>query len=109
MKKILFVLAIALFLLSCQKENTVIAEIPEWLEPRIVELENSDACFACSITRYTYHEEFYYSVYCGHWSCVMCEVYDSNGNRIVDEEQLDYEDFFENRKDETVIWNCPVE
>ena len=111
MKQFFFLLAFTFLLSSCQKEDDdrVNPAIPKWLEPRIEALENSEACFACSVTRYTYHDEFYYSVYCGHWSCVMCEVYDSDGNRIADEQQLDYQDFLENRTDETVVWNCPDE
>ena len=61
--------------MSCEKEDTPNTEIPEWLQPRIEELENFDFCFDCSLTQITYQDEYYYHIYCGLWSCMYCELY----------------------------------
>ncbi len=106
MRHFYFISFLFIFLVSCEKEETPNSEIPEWLEPRIEELENSKLCWGCSITRYTYHNEFYYNIYCGYMSCFFCELYDDNGELVC--EDFDFEDFIANKKDEVIIWGCSI-
>lgn len=108
MKKFYLISFLFIFLASCEKEETTNTEIPEWLEPRIEKLENSEHCFDCSLTRITYQKEYYYHIYCGHWSCSHCELYSDNGKLVSEIEGFDFEDFFTNKKDEIVLWNCPT-
>ena len=108
MKPFYFLLVFALFLFSCDKEETPDPEIPEWLEPRIEELKNGEACASCSVKRYTIKGEYYYTVSCGIWSCNFpCELYNKQGHRIQNEDDFDRIDFRNNKTDETLIWKCP--
>ena len=107
MKNLYIISFLFIFLASCEKEDTLNSEIPEWIKPRIVELENFEHCFGCSLTRITYKNEYYYHIYCGLWSCSHCEMYSDNGKLVREIEGFDFEDFFANKKDEVVLWSCP--
>ena len=106
MQKLHLILFLFVFLASCEKEDTLNSEIPEWIKPRIEELENSEHCLDCSLTRITYQKEYYYNIYCGFWSCVYCELYNNNGKLVSEVEGFDFEDFFTNKKDAVVLWRC---
>lgn len=104
MKNLLLLPLLLFFLVSCQKDE-LNTEIPEWLQPRIEELDKSSNCFDCELTRYTFNDEFYYHIYCGYWSCLYCELYNKNGN-LVEWGVTDFNDFMSEKKDELVIWSC---
>lgn len=107
MKPFYLILIFAFFLFSCDKDEIPDSEIPEWLEPRIEELKTSEQhCWSCNITRYKYNDNYYYNVYCGYWSCMFCEFYDSNGKLVDESEDFNFEDFLTNKKEETIIWSC---
>ncbi|NQU53186.1 MAG: hypothetical protein HQ522_11680 [Bacteroidetes bacterium] len=108
MKYFCFLLLFTFFLISCEEEEeTPDIEIPEWLEPRIEELENWEACATCSVKRYTFKGEYYYTVSCGIWSCSFpCELYNEQGHRIQNEDQFDINNFRNNKINETEIWRC---
>ena len=105
MNKIINFLAVILFLISCQKEEVVVSQVPDWFVPIIQNLENSGQCFDCSITRITYNNKTYYHLYCGLWSCMYCNLFDSQGN-LVEWKEGEFDDFLKNKKDDTVIWQC---
>jgi len=104
MKYLLFSSLLLLFLVSCQKEE-LNEEIPEWFYPRIEALENSGECYGCTLTKILYNNSIYYDLYCGYWSCMYCNLYDSNGN-LVEWDVDDFNNFLENKKDEEIIWRC---
>lgn len=106
MRYLLFISLLLLSFISCQKEE-LNEEIPEWLQPRIEELENSDYCFDCKVTRYMYNEIYYFHVYCGLWSCMYCELYDEQGNLVQSAQSFDFEDFLAKKTDELIVWSCP--
>jgi hypothetical protein len=98
---------VTLLILSCNKEETPVAENPDWLEIQIQELEtNEQHCWDCEITRYTYNNEYYYNIYCGYWSCIFCKLYNSNGQLTSEIEEFDFEEFHSSYDNETVIWSC---
>jgi len=108
MKRIAFLVLFSAFLFSCDKDESPNPEIPNWIKPRIEELENSGQCFGCNVTRYTYKNEYYYSVYCGYWSCMFCEVYNSTGQNLQELDNFAFEDFISNRNNEIILWSCPT-
>ena len=105
MKNLYLISFLFIFLASCEKEETPKPEIPEWLEPRIEEIESMNLCATCSISRTNYQNQLYYHVYCGIWSCSHCEVYNSSGN-LVDWSKINFEDFAESEKNAITIWSC---
>lgn len=104
MKNHLLIILLLLFLVSCQKEE-LNEEIPEWLKPRIEELQNSGECFGCTLAKISFNNSIYYNLYCGYWSCMYFNFYDNNGN-LVEWNVVDFNNFLENNKNETIIWSC---
>lgn len=101
----LYLISILVLFLSCQKEETLIPNVPNWFLPQIEELEKSGECFDCTITQITYNNKTYYNLYCGLMSCVYCYLYDSTGkHKEWDTEE--FNNFLKNKKDEIVIWKC---
>lgn len=93
-------------LLSCQKEEFLDSEIPQWLKPRIEEINNSDQCKLYFVDRYMYKNKYYYDVVNTGINCILCEVYDSQGNLVNFEENEDIV-FLNKRYDRKTIWICP--
>lgn len=110
MKAFFILLLFTALIFSCQKEEPLKNEylhLPEWLQQQIREIENSDTdCFACSITRYTYQEKYYYNYYCSYSSCYMCNLRSEQGKLIEESDSLDFNDFLTTYTDETVVWSC---
>ena len=105
MKKIFLIAVTFLLSLSCQKDEISEPVIPEWLKPKIENFEKPGQCYGCSVTRIEYNNQWYYHLYCGIWSCMYCQLYNSEGN-LVSWDQEQFNDFFRMKKNETVIWQC---
>jgi hypothetical protein len=105
MKSFCLLLLTSFFLFSCEKEEVSETNVPDWFQPTIEELENSGECFGCTITKIPYNGEIYYHLYCGYWSCMYCNLYDSRGN-LVDWDQEKFDHFLENKSEGEVIWKC---
>ena len=95
----------AFLFFSCNKEEATETTIPEWFWPAIEELEKSGDCYGCSITQITYEKCTYYNLYCGFWSCMYCNLFDSEGNHI-NWETEEFNKFLSEKKDERIIWEC---
>ena len=106
MNKIVLISILLILFISCKKEETPETEIPEWFLPQIEELENSNQCFGCTITRLSYNNSTYYDLYCSYWSTLYRHLYDSEGNHIEWDNIEDYNHFMANKMDEKVIWKC---
>jgi len=105
MRKLHFILIILLLSIACEKREAAPVETPDWLQPRIEELE-ATGCDGCSIIRYTYKEEFFYQVLCNSWSCIDCELYHYNGDPVVWGEYMNHADFDQNKDRPIKIWEC---
>lgn len=89
-----FVSFLALGFLACSRdeENTIVNEydeLPAWLIPQAKELEESfknfdgDPSLLYNISRATgVHGETVYHIYRIYDSCLMCNLYDKNGNLV---------------------------
>ena len=106
MNKVYLITLLLFLFISCEKEETPVAEVPEWFRPQIEEMENSNQCFGCTITKLTYKDSTYYDLYCSYWSTRYRHLYDSEGNHIEWDNIEDFNDFYANKKDETIIWKC---
>ena len=105
MNKLYLITFIFLFLISCQKEETLNPDIPDWFLPQIEELEKSGQCYGCTITQITFNSKMYYHLYCGYWSCMYCNIYDNNG-KLVEWVAEEFNNFLQNKNNEIVIWKC---
>lgn len=105
MKKILLLFFVALTILSCEEREPDPILVPEWLHPRLQELEAGGDCFGCTVQRWTYNEEYFYHLYCSYWSCSDCEIYHHDG-RPVDWELIDRVDFNANKYRPVKVWEC---
>lgn len=102
----LYLVSLLLFLfISCNEDETPQKEIPEWIQPIIENLDNSGECYGCSLAEINYNNKTYYHLYCSYWSCMYCNLYDSNGN-TVEWETEDFSSFLTNKSDDVVIWRC---
>ena len=106
MKKFFYIFFLLLAFVSCEDREPDPVLVPEWLKPRLEELENSGDCFSCSVQRWTYNDEFFYHVYCGYWSCLECEVYRYNGDLVTWDGDVDHAGFTQNKRRPMKIWEC---
>ena len=106
LKNWILILLLAIVVVSCEDREPEAVIVPEWLKPRLEELENSGNCFGCQVQRWTYNDEYFYHVYCGYWSCSNCEIYNYNGDLVVWGEGIDHLDFDNNKKRPIKVWEC---
>ncbi len=106
MKKLfLFLLALLIFC-TCEKQSSDNRN-PEWLDELILEMEGNPYYFGSYISRYTWNGDFFYEITIPVSSCMYCDIYDIDGNRINWQEN-DINDYLENRKDKVLIWHDPL-
>lgn len=109
MQKFLYISLIIVALLACEDREPEPIIVPEWIEPRLAELENSGECDGCQVQRWTYNEEYFYVLYCSYWSCLNCEVYHYDGTLVEWGETVDPVDFDINKHRPIKIWECDDE
>ena len=105
MKRLIIPALIFLFLISCQKEDTPILDIPDWFLPQIGKLEKSGECAGCTITQITFNSNIYYHLYCSYSSCMYCNLFDENG-KLVEWDTDEFNNFLANKYNEKIIWKC---
>ena len=102
----MFILLISLFFtLSCKKDTSPISpiETPEWLLNYIEQIEDDPFYRNGIIYLYRWKEDYYYDVLSRYRSCIVCEVYYSNGELV----SWDYKsvvDYTANRKKIKIVW-----
>ena len=105
MKRYMFLLFLLVAFISCEDREPQAVLVPEWIKPRLAELDNSGDCVGCTVQRWTYREEYYYHLYCNYWSCLDCEIYRYDGT-LVDWTLIDHADFDANKSRPAKIWEC---
>ena len=95
-------------ILGCQKNNAVNTfnyekDTPVWLREKIDSISTQKIYALTKVYRYELHNKYIYYFKIPLSSCVYCEVYDSNGNKIQfnDEKVSDFE---KNKKNEVLVW-----
>ena len=98
-----------LLLVACDKDDDPSSqELPQWLQEEINGLVSSSSkinlCDVCNVDFIEFNGKRYYDLYCGHWSCRYCHLYDEDGI-LVEWSQEDWGDFIETHK---VIRTVPM-
>jgi len=102
---------LSLMFLGCHKDIAVEPfnynkDTPDWLKAKISLMSNDSSSFytQTKVYRYIWHNEFIYHISIPLSSCVYCELYDQNGNKVQIVNDAMLQDFLKNRKDEILIW-----
>lgn len=104
MKHVILLSFLLTFLVSCEKtELPYIPENPEWLEQKINELEDGPSYGGIKINIFLWNNEYYYHILNPISSCMFCELFSYQGEKIVWAEGM-LNDFFENGKFIVCIW-----
>jgi len=102
--KSLAILFISLVLLSACEKERYDDKNPKWLDQMIQEMENNPYYTGSSIERYTWKNNYYYEFTIPLSSCLYCDVYNFDGDRI-DWQKNDIDDYLANRTYRVLIWN----
>ncbi len=109
MSKVIFisVLLFAAFV-GCQKNNAVEPfnyerDTPLWLKVKIDSMSTNQEYFGTEVYRYEWNGKFVYHITSIINSCMFCDVFDQNGNKIqlTSEDVLDFQ---QNKKNEVLVW-----
>ncbi len=110
MIKILFVASlIILSAINCQEENVnepfnYESDTPEWLMNKIDSMSVNREYRGTKIFRYEWKNMFVYHISIPIRSCALCELYDHYGNIIQLINKATLEDFLNNKRNETLVW-----
>lgn len=78
---------------------------PTWFMELLDEVEKNPQCyFGSVIYRYEYNSDYYFLLEIPISSCSDCRTYDCYGNLIEWSSQIDFQNYFNNRTDKTIIW-----
>ncbi len=102
MKKYILVILIIAFIFGCKKENNEIS-LPDWMQNMTDTLETNDYYWGSKIHRHEWKTNYYYHLEIPLSSCAYCNVYEENG-KSVDWEIENVEDYWENKKNEKIMW-----
>lgn len=105
MNRVFIVVVFILLVCACEEREVQDPQVPEWLQPRVTELENSGECFGCTLRRITFQDRFYFHIYCSYWSCSHCEVYEEDGT-LVDWKKMDFNEFLTEQTSPVILWEC---
>ena len=112
-RQTLFVTTVLCFfiLVSCQKESgqepfNYANDTPSWLKDRIAIMSNDTTRLYAQtkVYRYNWHSAFVYYISIPLSSCMYCDVYDQEGNRIQFTGDAMLQDFLNTRSNEVLIW-----
>ena len=98
--KYLFILWIMLNLLfaACKDDEKDPVVLPEAIQQVVNESEtDNDLCEICNVEIFEFEGKHYYNLYCAHWSCLYCNLYDENGD-LVSGEDFNFSGFLEQKK-----------
>ena len=112
LKRIVFIsFFLSLMFLGCHKDNAVEPfnydkDVPVWLKAKISLMSSDTANFyyGTKVYRYSWNQVIIYYFSIPLSSCMYCELYDQNGNKVQIVNDAMLQDFLKNRKDEILIW-----
>ena len=82
MKKHLILFVFASIMWSCSDKESVAKDIPGWLQVKISEIQKYDKPFDYQVTEYSINQTTYYNISIIYQSCMLCDVYDKEGNKV---------------------------
>jgi hypothetical protein len=116
MYKNFIIFSFLLFILyNCQINNDISdpydyeKDTPTWLKSKIDTISNStNFYFGTKVYRYTYERSYIYYIMVPLSSCVYCELYNQNGDKIHFRNDDEFEDFINKRRNEVLIWEWEI-
>jgi hypothetical protein len=100
-----FIILVLSSLPACERNEA--PTIPGWLSAKIAEMEDEPFYALALVVRHEWKSGYYYYVNIPLSSCMYCDVYDAEGNKINwDIESLD--DYLRHRTNETLIWKREI-
>lgn len=104
---ILFLLLVVLS--SCKKDNSVEPynyerDTPAWLKAKIDSISTNHFYHGSKVYRHIWHNNYTYYFFIPLSSCMYCEVYYANGDKIKFTDTNMGQDYVNNRKAEVLIW-----
>lgn len=106
MKKYMIFILFVFIILACEKKESMNVDAPLWLNEMVNDMESESTYIAAEFWRYSWNGDYYYELTSPIFSCLYCNVFDSQGNRM-DWEIANLDDFIKDRKDKTFIWKEP--
>lgn len=102
MKHLLIFFILLFATLSCSRNDDDFPENPGWLNDRIAQME-LNAIPGTEVIAYQWMDGYYYHIMNPVSSCLLCDVYDYSGNKIVWTDE-DFIDFHTHGKMVKVVW-----
>ena len=112
-KRIIFISGVLLsfIIVSCKKDSGVepfdyARDTPLWLKEKITVMSNDTTHFYAmtKVYRYQWNAVFIYHISIPLSSCMYCELYDQNGNRMQISNDVMLQHFLGTRTGEILIW-----
>lgn len=110
MLKIIFVSSFIIFsFISCQEGNisepfNYVSDTPSWLKDKIDNMSANPEYFGTKVYRYVWNNKFVYHIMIPIGSCGYCELYEQSGIKINFVNDAIFEEFLENKTNETLVW-----
>lgn len=82
MKKYLLLIFFASIIWGCSDKETVNRDIPSWLQVKVNEIKNGKDAMNYHVSEYQINQKPYYNISMLHQSCMLCDVYDKEGNQV---------------------------
>ena len=79
-------------------------DTPAWLKVKIDSMSTNQLYHTSKVYRNTWHNSYTYYIFNPWSSCVYCELYYDNGDKIIFTDDEMIQDYMNNRKDEIIIW-----
>lgn len=102
MKKLILIFIFSIALLSCERDNKY-PDNPDWLDAKISQMETLPYYAGTTVYAYKWDREYYYLISIPLSSCMMCEFYNYQGEKINWSEDK-IADFQKNSKRLNIVW-----
>ena len=96
-------------MIGCQNDNSVEPfkyerDTPAWLKVKIDSMSTNHFYVGSQVFRHVWHNNYTYYIFIPVSSCVYCEVYNENGEKIKFTGDNMLQDYLNNRKNEVLVW-----
>lgn len=82
MKKYILLFVLAGIIWGCSDKETVNKDVPGWLQVKVNEIKTGNNAMNYQVSEYQINQKTYYNISMLHQSCMLCDVYDKEGNQV---------------------------
>ena len=87
-----------LLFIACDDHDDDQIVLPASVQQAVNEAEiDASLCDVCNVEIYEFEGKQYYNLYCSHWSCIFCKLFDEDGNEVSGD-SFNFDGFIENKK-----------